>query len=478
MSSSGSKTFKGTIWSMVERFSTIGVQLLCTLVIAQFLDPSQFGLIGMMSIFLAFSGILVDAGFSQALIREKTVSQQEYSSVFYFNVLMGCGIYLTFFFSAPLIADFYNEPVLVALVRWAFLAIVFMSLGVVQQAQLFKKIDFKRVSQISLISVVCSGVIGITVAVIYKSVWALVAQNLTYAILRSTQLWIVGKWFPSERFNWSSVRKYLGFSLNLLGANIIAAITDNLPNMFIGKAYSAAVLGNYTIPNKLQTSVAGTLSFSIHRVSYPVMAEFQDDIARLRYYSQKVVDMAFFIISPIMLYLLIESHDLFAAILPAEWGEAAHYFQYMCVIGAIYCFADINMDVLLVRGKSRWVLVIEIIRKIVFVLSLLVGIQFSIDVLLQILIGYNLFNAIFVSYFSGKLVDCTLWHQFKNIFSTVLSLAIAFSITYLIRDQIMWDPWPRLIVTGVVFVLIYVSMAYLFKSASLRYVMQKLGVRP
>lgn len=477
MASAGSKTFKGTVWSMVERFSTIGVQLLCTLVIAQFLDPSQFGLIGMMSIFLAFSGILVDAGFSQALIREKDVTQRDYSSVFYFNVMMGCGIYLIFFFSAPIIADFYNEPVLVALVRWAFLAIVFMSLGVVQQAQLFKKIDFKKVSHISVVSVVCSGIIGIAVAVIYKSVWALVAQNLTFAVLRSTQLWIIGKWFPSERFNWSSVKKYLGFSLNLLGANIIAAITDNLPNMFIGKAYSAAVLGNYTIPNKLQTSVAGTLSFSIHRVSYPVMAEFQDDITRLRSYSQKVVNMAFFIISPVMLYLLIESHDLFAAILPPDWGEAAHYFQYMCVIGAIYCFADINMDVLLIRGKSQWVLAIEIVRKIVFVLCLLAGIRFSIDVLLQILIGYNLFNAIFVSYFSGRLIDCTLWHQFKNLLSTVFSLVTAFSITYFIRDQIMWGAWSRLIATGVVFVLIYLSMAYILKSASLRYAMQKLGVQ-
>ena len=135
------------------------------------------------------------------------------------------------------------------------------------------------------------------------------------------------------------------------------------------------------------------------------------------------------------------------------------------------------MDVLLVRGKSRWVLSIEIVRKIVFVLCLLAGIRFSIDVLLQILIGYNLFNAIFVSYFSGRLIDCTLWRQFKNLLSTVFSLVIAFSITYLIREQIMWGAWPRLIATGVVFVLIYLSMAYLFKSASLRYAMQKLGVQ-
>ncbi len=461
---------------MLERFSTIGVQLLCTLVIAQFLAPSQFGLIGMMSIFLAFSSILVDAGFSQALIREKQVSLRDYSSVFYFNVLVGCGIYLIFFFSAPLIAEFYGEPLLVSLVRWAFLSIVFLSLGIVQQAQLFKKIDFKRVSQISLVSVISSGILGIVIAVIYKSVWALVVQNLTYAVCRSVLLWILGRWFPREKFSWQSVKKYLGFSLNLLGANIIAAITDNLPNMFIGKAYSASVLGNYTIPNKLQTSVAGTISFSIHRVSYPVMAEFQEDIDRLRAYSQNIVGMAFFIISPIMLFLLIEAHDLFAAILPADWSSAAHYFQYMCVIGAIYCFADINMDVMLVRGKSRWVLGIEIIRKTVFVSCLVVAIHFPIDVLLQMLIGYNLFNAIFVSYFSGKLVKISLWQQLVNIFPTLLSLGIAFSITLFIRDYIMWGVWLRLIITAILFICLYMVSAYIFKSSSLRYVIGKLDV--
>ena len=257
-------------------------------------------------------------------------------------------MYCFFFILAPYIADFYNEERLRALVRISFFTIVIQSFSVVQQAQLYKSINFSRVSKVSLISVIVSGVLGIIVAILYQNVWALVVQTISFALFRTILLWVFSTWTPRANFSWNSVQKYLKFSLNLLGTNIIAAITDNLANLFIGKAYSSSVLGNYTIPNKLQTSVAGTISFSIHRVSYPIMATFQDDNERLKEYSQKVVGMAFFIISPIMLLLCIISKDLFSILLPSAWTEAPIYFRYMCVIGSIYCFADINMDILLI----------------------------------------------------------------------------------------------------------------------------------
>ena len=461
-------TAKGVVWSMVERVSTMGIQLLCTLVMAQFLSPSEFGLVGMISIFMAFSNIIIDAGFSQAIIREKNVTAVDYSSVFLFNIALGCALYSLFFILAPFISQFYNEPRLTAIIRVSFLAMIIFSTTAVQQARLFKAVDFAKVSKVSLVAVVISGTIGIVTAWVTRSVWALVAQSLSFSVCRSLMLWIVGKWRPSAIFKWTSIRKYLGFSLNLLATNIVAAITDNLPNLFIGKSYSATTLGNYTIPDKLQRSVAGTLSFSIHRVSYPVMATFQDDIDRLRDYSQKIVGMAFFIIAPIMMFLFVEATDIFDILLPSDWSAAPHYFRYMCIIGAVYCFADINLDVLMVKGESSKIFRIEIIRKIVFVAALVIGIFHSIDYFLTILIIYNVFNALFVSYFSGRVIDCSLKRQIENILNTVIVLIFTTGMALMVHDGLdEVCSLLRFIVVVLLYFIIYLSLSILLRNRNI-----------
>jgi len=454
-----SKTIKGTFWSMVERFSTMGIQLLCTLVMAQFLSPEEFGLIGMMSIFLAFSNILIDAGFSQAVIRERNVTQLDYCSIFHFNIFLGLLLYGVFFFVSPLIAGFYGQPRLILLIRVSFLSMLIFSTSIVQQARLLKAVDFAKISKVSLVSVIISGIVGIAAAVYTHSVWALIAQSVSFALLRSIMLWIISNWRPQMHFSIVSINKYIGFSLNLLGTNIIAAITDNLPNLFIGKCYSASVLGNYTIPDKLQRSVAGTISLSIHRVSYPVMATFQDDDTHLRDYSQKVVGMAFFVISPIMMFLWIESNDLFDLLLPSDWNHAADYFRYMCIIGAVYCFADINLDILMVKGKSSWVFRIEIVRKIIFVGSLLLGITYDIDTLLQILIAYNVFNALFVSYFSGRIIGLSLGRQLLNQTNTIIALVVTTVTTAYLFTVIDLAPLFRFSALMVIYIAMYLLTA-------------------
>lgn len=415
---------------MVERFSTMGIQLLCTLVIAQFLPPSEFGLISMMSIFLGFSMVLVDSGFGQAIIKEQNVTELDYSSIFYFNIMLGGVIYLLFFLTAPFIASFYHEAQLTDLIRVAFLSILLLSFSVVQQARLFKSVDFSKVSKISLTAVIISGCLGIVWSVLFQNVWALIVQSLSFALVRTALFWIWSTWHPKLIFSWKALRKYIRFSMNLLGTNLIASITDNLANLFIGRCFSAGVLGNYTVPDKLQRTVAGTISFSIHRVSYPIMASFQNDIDQLRVYSQKIVGMAFFITAPIMGLLFVLSTDFFNIILSPEWTESARYFRYMCIIGAVYCFADVNMDILIIRGKTDMVLRIEILRKALLVLALIIGISYDIEVLLALLVLYNVFNMLFVSFWSGREIKCSLWRQLLEILPTILILASAMVITW------------------------------------------------
>ena len=453
-------TIKGTAWSMVERFSTMGIQLLCTLFIAQYLSPSEFGLVSMMSIFLSFSMVMAEAGFGQAIIREKDVTATDTSSIFIFNIIIGLVIYTLCFLCAPLIASFYRQPELTILIRVSFLTIIINSFAIVQGALLQKSVDFAKVSKVSLISVILSGFIGIVVAVIYKNVWALVLQSLGFVVSQTLLYWLFCKWYPTWEYSWKSVRKYLAFSLNLLGSRLIAALADNMANLFIGRAYTSAELGNYTVPDKLQRSVAGTISFSIHRVSYSVMASFQDDIEQLKIYSQKIVGMAFYITAPIMLFLMIVAPQFFSIILSPEWADSAIYFRYMCIIGAIFCFADINMDILLVRGKSALVFKIEVVRKILLVVSLLVGIMFNMKTLLLILVVYNVFNAFFVSYFSGKEIGCSLTMQLRNIIPTIIWLVLACTLTYLLILPIH-NSYLYVISAFLIFGAIYIAGSYI-----------------
>lgn len=414
------KTVSGTAWSMVERLAKMGIQILCTFIIAQFVAPSEFGLVSMMSIFLAFSTILIDSGFSQALIHEQHVTPQDESSIFWFNVALGTLIYLIFWLTAPLIASFYNEPQLTILIRVAFLALIFQSLVVVQQGLLFKNVDFKAISKISFWAVLLSGIAGIAVSYLRRDVWGLIVQSLSFAVLQTVFFWVYSRWRPRLVFSMTCVRKYLRFSMNLLGSNMLAAITDNLANLFVGKAYNATILGHYTMANKIPYLTSGTVCYGIKRVSYSIMSTFQNDNRQLAQYSQRVVGTAFWILAPIMVLMFIFSEPFIGWLFPAEWAPAAVYLRYFCVIGFVYCFADINQDILLVKGRTDLLLRLDIVRRTVLVALLLIGIQYSVETLLLLLVIYNVVNGFVVSWLAGRLIQCSLWQQLYIVGSTPL----------------------------------------------------------
>ena len=414
------QSMTGTFWSMTERVTKMGIQVLCMFVIAQFVAPQEFGLVSMMSIFLAFSTILIDSGFSQALIHEQNVTKNDESSIFWFNILLGAAVYGVFWLVAPLIADFYEQPRLTILIRVAFLALIFQSLIVVQQGLLFKAINFKTVSQISFWAVLISGIAGIAVSYYRRDVWGLIVQNLSFAILQALFFWLYGKWRPQWYFSLGCVKKYLKFSMNLLGSNILAAITDNLANLFVGKAYNATILGHYTMANKIPYLTSGTLCYGIKRVSYSMMSTFQNDDEALSRYSQRVTGTAFWILAPLMILLFLFADAFIGILFPPEWAQAAAYLRYFCVIGFVFCFSDINQDILLVKGRTDILFRLDIVRRTILVLILLVGIQYNVEVLLSLLVIYHILNSIAVSYMAGRLINCNLWQQAVYVATTPL----------------------------------------------------------
>lgn len=405
---------------MTERFAKMGIQILCTFIIAQFVAPADFGLVSMMSIFLAFSTILIDSGFSQALIHEQKVTHQDESSIFWFNILLGTIVYFVFWLTAPFIAEFYDEPQLTVLIRVAFLALIFQSFIVVQQGLLFKDINFKAISKISFWAVLISGITGIIVSYIRRDVWGLIVQNLLFAILQTLFFWVYSSWRPQLYFKFQCVRKYLKFSMNLLGSNMLAAITDNLANLFVGKAYNSTILGHYTLANKVPYLTSSTLCYGIKRVSYSMMSTFQEDDDQLSKYSQYVVGTAFWILAPIMVLLFLFADQFIDLLFPQEWAPTAVYLRYFCIIGFVYCFSDINQDILLVKGRTDILFKLDIIRRSILVIILLIGVKSDVETLLTLLVGYSIINSLVVSYIAGRLIHCSLWRQAGYVLRTPL----------------------------------------------------------
>lgn len=240
------KTLKGTIWSSIERFSVQGVQFIVMIIMARILTPEDYGLVGMLTIFITISQSLIDSGFSQALIRKRDRRQIDNSTVFYFNIAIGTILYLVLFFSAPLIANFYHEPQLIPITRVISLSVFINSLVVVQRALLTVEIDFKTQTKASFTAVISSGILGIWMVYDGYGVWAIVAQQLVNLSVNALLLWILSHWRPSLEYSWTSFRELFNFGSKLAGAGILDTLYKNIYLIIIGKIFKASDLGYYT----------------------------------------------------------------------------------------------------------------------------------------------------------------------------------------------------------------------------------------
>ena len=275
------KTFTGVKWSAIERFSTQFVRFFVELVLARLLLPTDYGIIGMIGVFLAISKSFVDSGFSSALIRKKIVTDADNSTVFYFNILVGFLTYGILFWSAPIIADFFSTPILVEVIRVISVMLIFNSLTVVQVANLTRNIDFKTQSKASFTSSIISGILGIFLAYRGYGVWALVYQSVSAALVNMVLLWIYSQWRPKLLFSWLSFKELFGFGGKILLSGLLHTIYVQLTTLVIGKFYNSKSLGLYTRGERFASFPSTNLSSVIQRVTYPLLSKFQDDYTAL-----------------------------------------------------------------------------------------------------------------------------------------------------------------------------------------------------
>lgn len=411
------KTIKNVFWSIGDQFANQGIQLILQIILARLLIPEHFGIIGMILVFIVISNIIIDSGFSQALIREQEATQTDFSTIFYFNVLLSLLLYGVLYSLAPLISAFFNEPQLVLILRVLSLSLIINALSIIQRTLLAKNIDFKSQTIINLISGVLSGVTAIVLALSGFGVWSLVIKTLSLQFFQLIFLWIFNNWRPALIFDFNSIKRLFGFSSNLMLSGLISIIYSNIYFIVIGKIYSVTQLGYYTNSVKITEAASLSITTALQRVTYPILSTIQDEDVRLKYGFKKIIRISAFINFPIMVGLAAIADSLVYVLFGDRWMPMVIYFQLLCIAGMLYPLHAIDLNILQIKGKSNLYLRLNIARKATLTLLIIGAVFFKAGVigLIGVIVLQTYIDFIINSYFGGREISYSTSEHIKDI---------------------------------------------------------------
>ncbi|MGO3643651.1 MAG: lipopolysaccharide biosynthesis protein [Pseudoalteromonas sp.] len=409
-------TANGLKWSAIERLTTQAIQLIIMLFLARLLGPHAFGLVGMLAVFIAISQVFVDSGFSSALIRYTKRTEIDYSTAFYFNISVGIVCYLALFFSAPFIATFFEQPLLSDLLRALGLVVIINSFGVVQRAKLTINMDFKTQAKASLLSVIISCSFAMLLAKLNYGVWALVGQTLIFTLCNVVLLNVLHPWLPKAKFSKKSFNYLFGFGSKLLVAGIIDTIYKNIYQIVIGKQFSISEVGQFTQANQLSNIPAMTMTTIIKRVTYPMLSHLQHDEGKLESAYLLTLKLSAFVIFPLMFGLAVIAQPLINLLLGESWEQAATFVSILSIGFLLYPIHAINLNILQVKGRSDLFLKLEIIKKLIITLTLLITIPLGIKAICVGMIVQSYLGLWLNTLYTARLTALTQLKQFKVLF--------------------------------------------------------------
>jgi O-antigen/teichoic acid export membrane protein len=445
------KTIKGTFWSAADAFLGQGITFVVGIVLARLLSPEEYGMIGICLIFTTILNGIVDSGFSNAIIRKKEATNEDYNTMFITNMVVSVVLYALLYFLAPLISSFFQME-LTSIVRVIGLVLIINGLSLTQQTNLTKKIDFKTKTKASIVSAILSGVIGIGMAYAGFGVWALVAQLLSKQIVYTIALWILNRWMPNFHFSVESFKYMWGFGWKLLVSGLLNNIWNQLYQVVVGKFYNAATLGQYTRGREYANIFSANITSIVQRVTYPVLAEVQDEKERMVSAYRKVIKVTMFVTCVCMISLGAVAEPLIYCLIGEKWHQAATFLPLICISMSLYPLHAINLNMLQVQGRSDIFLYLEIVKKIIAIGPLCIGIFFDIYWMLIGSIVTGLICFFLNTYYTGKKLGYSSWKQLKDVapsygVALVIALAVYF-LKYLPFNH--WVILPLQIVVGVI----------------------------
>lgn len=425
-------TIQGFIWTFIGSVGSGALNFIVLLILARLLNPSDFGLLELIVVVTSISSVIVDSGFSQALIRDLNSNDKDFASVFYFNITIALVLYCIAFFFASYFASFFNAEELTAACQFGFLAIIFESIGVVPIAIFSQKMQFKSIAMANIIGIIIAGFVGITLAFNGLGIWSLTSTIVLLPFVRSVILLKLSHWHPQCIFSFTPIRRYFKFSSFLLLHGLVDKFVINFESLAIGKFYTKYELAYFSQSRKLDAYFSQTLTNVIQKVTYPALCKLSDTSERLKAGYRQIIGLSTFVIFPIMIFLIFFPENFMSVLFGKQWIEAAPMLRLWCLFGLVYPMQSISNNIFYVKGYSKSLFKISMLRQISKVVIVIILVPISIMSVLQGVVIIAVFFTFVYIYRSGKLINYSLREVFIDIYINLLSAGCAALIILLI----------------------------------------------
>lgn len=451
------------LWRFAERSGAQVISLIISIVLGRLLQPADYGTIALVTIFIAISQVFVDSGLGNALIQKKDADDIDFSTVFYFNCFLCCVIYATIFISAPIIANFYNNNELVSLIRVLSLTVVISALKNVQQAYVTKKLMFKKFFWATILGTVISAILGIIAAYNGLGVWALVIQQLSNVFIDTIVLWITVKWRPKKVFSFKRLKILFSYGWKLLVSYLINTIYDNIRQLVIGKKYSSTDLALYNRGKQFPNVIVTNINSSMDSVLFPVLSEKQESKDVIKKMAKKTISVSCFVIIPLMLGLCSVGTEVITILLTEKWLGALLFLQIFCIIYAFEPIQTTNLNVIKALGRSDIFLKLEIVKKTLGIVILLITMNFGVKYILYGMFFYTILASIINSFPNKKLINYSYLEQLKDVLPIVLISVVMVMVVSLVDRISITNIFMKLVVKVVIGIIVYIIGACALK---------------
>lgn len=443
------------IWSFLEKLSSQAVSFVIGIVLARLLTPYVYGVVGITAIFIAISNVFIDAGFANALIQNQHRTEKDLSTAFYFNVVVGLVCYTILWVATPFISNWFNEPLLIPLLKIVGLNVVFNSLCIVQTALLTAKLNIRLQTIINLSAQIPAGIIAIVLAYRGMGVYALALQTVISSLIRVVLLWFFAKWIPKEKFCKDSFKILWEFGSKLLGANLIGTIFSQIYSIIIGKFIGKNELGYFSKANGLCSNVDGVTSGIVQRVALPVLAKYQDDEVLLTEKFREIMRLLVMLIAPLTSFLCFASNDIIVLLWTEKWLYCSLLFKILIVGIMLGPVGQMSLSLMQALGRTGMVLKLELPKKIVYCIYLVIGFQYGVLGLAIAQVFINITGSLINVWATRKLLPYSYLKQLKDI---TLYILIAFGIGWCIS----WFAIFASLVANIVLLLVLMFTLYSF----------------
>ena len=458
------KVVSGVVWSFAEKFLTMLVQMVVSIIVARRLMPEDFGVMAILTFFTSVALTIVDSGFSQTLIRKMEPSESDYRSVFAFNVVVALVLYFVLWALVAPIARFYGHSVISDVAPVLFLLLPINSLCVVQTVMFTREFRFKLLSNIVFAASLISGVVAVAMALAGCGIWALVAQRLLQMGIKAIAFWWVRRWCVKGGVSLSALREMAPFSLRLLATDLIASIYNNVAQLFVGKMYSTASLGYYSQAQKLKDLAVISTVQSVQGVTYPALSKLSADDEKFSAGHERIVRLLSFVLFPAMLGLVAISSDMFMLLLGERWMPTVPYFRILALSGMVYPLAMVGYNVLKIKSDGRVVVRLEVVKRVVMTLVLCITIPTGIEAVAWGMTAMAFVEFVLNSGFALRLMSFGIMRLAKALLpSLLLSLAIYFGLEILNPHLAQMGVALRLTTDVVLAAVFYVALSWIFR---------------